>query len=237
MTSRQLVRTPSGRLLWWTGISFIDPAAERLAASILLVCSSISLLSILAIVAMFIFGFFYGGSIFSSFLVPILGWSGIRCRSRCLLICFTIANGATVAVFVATTLPFLVQLAGQGAALRSVWFWLFSALSLLLVGLHLYGLVLGCKAASNAHFLEPLRQDLFTNVSPDDMLKFGAGRALGAPAPRRRLAAHSFHAAHPLDSPAPPQPKSRRASTSRRRAPSRRRTTLPPARASRRRRC
>ena len=130
-----------------------------------LTCSSPSLLPSLARCPPHDAPTLSGATLFGSLLLPLLGWAGIRCRSRCLLICFTLACGVMLAVFLATTLPFLVQVAPSLASWDS-WLYVFAFMSIMMAILHVLGLVLGCQAAANPLFLAPMRKEVLTAVTP-----------------------------------------------------------------------
>jgi hypothetical protein len=103
---------------------------------------------------------------------------GVRCRSRCLLICSTLANAAMLFIFLATTLPFLITVA-PALPTWAGWLYVFAAFSLLTAALHVAGFVLGCQASCNPAFQQPLRKEVLTAVTAEDYLYFGGG---GAPA-------------------------------------------------------
>jgi hypothetical protein len=194
MAQKELVRTASGRLLWSAGLLLVDEKSEALAAGILAVSSSISICSIIILIVELCFGFYYGGSLFASLLIPLLGWSAIRCASRFMLALFTLANGIVFAIFLATTLPFMIWIF-RSSAWGAAWFWVFMALTILLAGLHVTAFVYGIQASCRrGFFAPPVHKEVFTHVTPQE----ASFLYLGGPVnPRTIYVSQPPHPFHP----------------------------------------
>jgi hypothetical protein len=202
MQSRSIVRSYSGRLLWLTGLSAPNPASEFLSARILCVSSSLSLLALIALIVQLSGGWYFGVSLFGTFVIPLLGWCGINCSSRALILCFCIANMIMFSVFTATTLPFILSLYrsfGSSAGL-----WIYTVFSCFLLALHVLGAGYGIQALCHPLFLQTLEQKVLQPVAPEDaFLYLGHGETKAsvvytAPLPNAGKAPGSPGASAPL---------------------------------------